>query len=134
MKEKQEKYKRNKEERANDIVNASNNLLQYGGVWTSVEQMGKILTVLVEPKDATMAQLKFHKAAGSKAPEQRYFQSETRAGGKRTVFSLEDMKLYMREIIRQNKLNENSASSSSATHLCIRENWEERLTGRRKNH
>lgn len=126
--EKQEKDKQKKEEKAIDIVNASNNLLRYGGAWTSVKQMDEILAVLMEPKDAIIAQLKFHKAAGSKAPQPYYFQSETRAGGNRTVFSLEEMKSHLREIIHLNNLADKSTSSSSEPHLSMRKDWEDRLT------
>ena len=90
--------------------------------------MNQILSVLAGPKDAVVAQLRFHKVAGSKAPQSYYFQTETRAGGKRTVFSLEDMTSHLREIIELNQLSDITSSiSETESNIKRRENWELRL-------
>ena len=60
LKEKQEKKeqeKKKEEARTSDLVHAANNLVQYYGVWTSVNRMNQMLSVTVDKQAAIMLQV-----------------------------------------------------------------------------
>ena len=126
--EKKEKAKQKEKERAGDLVSCINNLVRLGGVWTSVVQMDQILSVLVDPKEAVISQLRFHKAAGSKAPKPYYFQTETKAGGERKVCSCDELQSHLREVIELNDLGGSTSSNPNEHHYFRQiENWQQRV-------
>ena len=108
-------------ENQQELVRVTNSLAaRCGGVWTSETVIDRQLST-TDPnsvKEIVLLQLKFHKLAGSKAPKQFYFQAETRAGGRKTVFHTNTLVSHLKEIVALNNL---SASEEDSPNHPIRE-------------
>ena len=113
-------------ENQQELVRVTNSLAaRCVGVWTSETVIDRQLST-TDPnsvKEIVLLQLKFHKLAGSKAPKQFYFQAETRAGGRKTVFDTNTLVSHLKEIVALNNL---SASEEDSPNHPIREKeqWE----------